>query len=132
MDNYKSSSLLCIPGKCQERAQNFSPMSQLTWFQVDVVFLDFSKAFDCVAHQALLLKPCNFGIPGEFLNCLQDYLNNQRLMVVIVGYSSCLTGITSAVSQGSIFGPLFFFVLFLNDLPRRSLFYKRNINVWRL
>ena len=42
--------------------------------QVDVVFLDFSKAFDCVPHQALLHKLCNFGISGELLNWCQDYL----------------------------------------------------------
>ena len=32
--------------------------------QVDVIFLDFAKAFDRVAHDVLLQKLCNFGISG--------------------------------------------------------------------
>ena len=84
--------------------------------QVDVVFLDFSKAFDRVPHQALLHKFCNFVISWELLNWCQDYLSNRRQRVVIDGYSSSLTEITALVLQGSILGTLFF-VLFINDLP---------------
>ena len=34
--------------------------------QVDVIFLDFAKAFDREAHDVLLQKLCNFGISGVF------------------------------------------------------------------
>ena len=51
-------------------------------------------------------KVCNFGISGKVLNWYQDYLSTRRQRVVINGYSSSLTEITSGVPQGSIFGPL--------------------------
>ena len=51
--------------------------------QVDVVFLDFAKAFDRVVHDVLLQKLCNFGISGALLNWFQDYVTNREQRVVI-------------------------------------------------
>ena len=46
--------------------------------QVDVVFLDFSKAFDKVNHAVLLQTSCNFGITGSLLQWCESYLSNRR------------------------------------------------------
>ena len=46
--------------------------------QVGVVFLDFSKAFDRVAHNILLQKLCNFGISGALLTWCKDYLTDRE------------------------------------------------------
>ena len=52
--------------------------------QVDVVFLDFAKAFDGVSHDILLQKLCNLGISGTLLNwCKLSHLTRER----IPGYS---------------------------------------------
>ena len=41
---------------------------------VDVICLDFSKAFGSVSHARLLLKLPNLGIPGAILKWIVDFL----------------------------------------------------------
>ena len=50
--------------------------------QVDVVFLDFAKAFVKVLHVILLQKLCNFGISEFLLKWCEDYLTERKLWVV--------------------------------------------------
>ena len=46
----------------------------VTGAQIDVIFLDFSKAFDKVSHQCLFLKLAHYGIQGTVLNWIKDFL----------------------------------------------------------
>ena len=69
---------------------------------MDVIFLDFAKAFDRVAHDVLLQKLCNFGVSGGPLNWCQDYLTNREQRVVIDGVNSSWCSIPSGVPDGSL------------------------------
>ena len=51
--------------------------------QTDLILLDFSKAFDKVAHEKLLLILHHYGIRGDTLKWIKDFLDNRKQAVVI-------------------------------------------------
>ena len=85
--------------------------------QVDVVLLDFSKAFDTVPHQRLLQKLNKYGIRNHTLNFISSFLTNIAHHVVVNGSTSNVESVLSGVPQGTVLGPLLF-LIYINDIEQ--------------
>ena len=77
--------------------------------------IDFCKAFDSVWHPAFFHKLISGGLPPCFARWTQSFLSDRRACVVCQNHKSRSFRVRRGVPQGSVHGPVFFF-LFNNDL----------------
>ena len=88
-------------------------------YNVDVIYLDFAKAFDKVDHNILLRKTQSLGIQGKTLKWIQAFLKNRQQRVIVNGKLSSQRQVISGVPQGSVIGPLLFLIL-IADIDKNT------------
>ena len=103
---------------CQTQLVNFIDEIQRSMNapqQSDLLFIDFSKAFDIVPHRRLLNKLKFYGIQGSLLQWISSWLTERHRRVMVNGKSSNVISVKSGIPQDTVLGPLMLLV-HINDI----------------
>lgn len=84
---------------------------------VDIVYVDFAKAFDKVDINIAMRKIRSLGITGILADWIECFLKNRTQQVIVNSAKSSSEYVLSGVPQGSVLGPLIFLIL-IGDIDK--------------
>ena len=70
---------------------------------VDVIYLDFQKAFDKVPHQRQIRYLKSHGMGNRIINWVEQWLTDRRHRVDVDGEVASWKSVLSGVPQGSVY-----------------------------
>ena len=85
-------------------------------YGIDIIYLDYQKAFNTDPHTRLFKKLKWYGFDGTFLLWIEEILTDRKMRVSVNGVYSDWAKVISCMPQGSVLGPLLF-LLYVNDIP---------------
>ena len=88
---------------------------------IDVLYIDFEKAFDKVQHNLLIDKLETIGLRGKLLYWFESFLSNRKQRVKLEKSTSDWGVVQSGIPQGSVLGPILF-LIYTYDSPSNSIY----------
>ena len=105
------------------------------------MLVDFSKAFNTIAHDKVITKLHKLGFLPEFLRLISSYSSHRSQFVLTDANRSKTRMLSFGIPQGSIFGPIIF-NLYSNNLQDTlnsdtlqyadDTMYLQNLKIWNL
>jgi len=86
---------------------------------IDVIIIDFSRAFNLDPHDRLLTKLAAWGVDSKVVVWVREFLVGHTQWVRVGRQLSKEVKVTSGAPQGSVLGPLLFLV-YVNDIWRNT------------